>query len=235
MMESTERVGAHKHHPNFNLKNARRLIAALQRSVPARIARERPMEIGGSPVIPVDILHMAVDAEGTDPKGVPLAYHQASWGSMVKDSLAPSNSCGTAACIAGFAFLMLKADKGAKARVVDLVTGSVDVYKGKMDALAEFLGVSLFEARCMSTPHCEGVMPQPRHAVAMLERFVETGEADWHSACGFVERRRRRRDWRNWRPWKVRKWVEWEPTEKERRDRREDDQKIEAAIAGRRK
>ena len=239
MTESTERVGAHELHPNFNLKNARRLIAALRNAVPEMVARERPMEINGSPATKGDLLNLRVDiacAEGQDPpKRVPVAYAQGTWASALKDRANHMHSCGTAACIAGFAWLLREKDRGSEVTVSEFMkAGGTSLRKhphAMEDVLAEFLGVSIGAAKRMSA-HTRVFFlhhsPQPRHAVAMLEWFMETGEVDWWRASGFVERGRRKRDWRGLRPWRRLEW-----TDSEIRMQADDRRSVDAARAAR--
>ena len=216
MTESAERVGAHGRHPNFNLANARRLIAALQRSVPAAIARARPMEINGSPAAEGDVWHMAVDSEGE--RGIPVAYDQGTWGCPIHyDSV---HFCGTAACIAGFAWLMREADRGNRVSVDALSANSESMgASGEMTrALAKFLGVGADVAEEMSCPlggslsDPHRLPPQPRHAVAMLEIFIRTGTVMWSHALGLMWVARMKRDWKGLRPWRKRARAGWEMT-----------------------
>ena len=232
MTESAERAGVHEHYPDFNMANARRLIAALRRAEPADVACERPMEIGGSPLDRSSILDMAASAEGTHPGAAPLAYNQSTWGTIVYHpwgSRVPAHVCGTAACIAGFAWLMREADRGRDVSVEGLASSNNEDNE-MVCALAEFLGVGESAASRMSINQCGAFRPHPRHAVAMIERFIETGRVDWQRAIGCVRVERRKRDWKGWRPWRVRKWFEWEVTEEERGRRRDDARSIRLAV-----
>ena len=240
MTESTERVGAHALHPNFKLKNARRLITALWRSVPARIARERPLLVNGSHVDDRDIAHMEIDADGKRPDRIPLAYDQETWGSAIVFRRDLKHSCGTAACIAGFAWLLREADTDGGVTMtsfMEAVRARSDI-RSDMDprtcamenALAGFLGVSIDAARRMSA--CElNSQIQPRHAVAMLEDFIETGRVDWRRALGRTEVRRTMRDWKGLRPWRKQSWTEKGITERERRIQQDEDAEYSRAVA----
>ena len=228
----TKRTGAHELHPKFNLANARRLIAALSNADSAEIAREKPLEFNGSFAARGDIFHLPVDpgsAERRNPKRVPVAYNQRAWSCMLQTEtwasnstpMTWSNSCGTAACIAGFAWLLREADKGEGVEAHRFVEELADGIgpDASMDALEEFLGIDRDASSQMSgTLPClllDGHSVQPRHAVAMLERFIETGKVDWVRALGLVEVKKAKRDWKGWRPWRKKRWTEWLPTEEE--------------------
>ena len=242
MTESTERVGAHDLHPNFNLKNAHRLIAALRNAAPMDIARERPLEINGFPAARRDVLHLPVDPASGDRRDqgrVPVAYNQGAWSCMVLTKSWTPDSCGTAACIAGFAWLMRESDKGEDVsadRFVTELSARAGGYSC-MDALKDFLGISLHAASLMSdTTPCSLLdspldrrSVQPRHAVAMLEGFIEAGRVDWVRALGLVEVKKAKRDWRGLRPWRKRRWTEWLPTEEERGKVAEDRRNLHCA------
>ena len=191
MTESTERVGAHVLHPDFNLANAHRLIAALRGAAHVNIACVTPLEIDGSHVTKEDVLDRSVDIEGSDPERIPVAFNHGSWSMHLRDRIDPRYSCGTAACIAGFAHLLLQADKGRTLSVRDMsrLSASADKKTTVVRSLAEFLGTSIAAAERISEmpDMLSGSSVKPRHAVAMLEYFIETGNVEWDHAIGKVE------------------------------------------------
>ena len=232
MMESTERVGAHELHPNFNLKNARRLIAALRESVHVSIARERPLVINGAHVAKTDLLDRRIDVDGSNPDGVPLAYDQDQWADNVPARINWNHSCGTAACIAGFAYILREADRGWAISAGDLLDNGKSNRSAEpmVDALREFLGISAHATDRMSLFSPGSPAIQPRHAVAMLEHFIVTGRVDWNHALGQDRILRRGRDWKGLRPWRVLEWFETEVFEDERGRREVDEAKHRTAV-----
>ena len=96
-------------------------------------------------------------------------------------------ACGTAACIAGFAGA-LTARGRMEDDVVHLLDAAVRTGHGWNYVLAGFLGVDALTARSMvSVDAGWGIgngRVRPRHAVRLLDTFLETGEVDWVKAMG---------------------------------------------------
>ena len=206
-------------HPNFKLKNARRLIAALEKAAPAEIARRQPLMINGSHIMKGDSLRKAVDAEGTDPdpSAIPVAYDQGTWACAI-DTGDSAHFCGTAACIAGFAHLMHQADQGSPVRLEGFsrFDGSGDTGCVMVRDLADFLGIEKYAAEMMSAPCGLSPPPRPRHAVAMLEYFIRTGRVDWKRALGIELVERSEWVWKGLWPRRKVGRTEWRVTEAER-------------------
>ncbi len=79
--------------------------------------------------------------------------------------------CGTACCIGGHADAMLK-------------EGGVDHYMGVSTALAILAGIRDRASKdiCFPPDNHPGWKAEPRHAVALLKHYDETGLVDWDKA-----------------------------------------------------
>ena len=117
------------------------------------------------------------------------------------------HECGTCACIGGFAYLL------GDGRDAETPPASI-----KFDEhFADFIGIdyrtikgwSTAKEICIPSDHRMSDV-RPRHAVALLERFLETGVVEWDRAMGINSRTG-------------------DPTNREMRERRREDRKIAAA------
>ena len=162
---------AKRMHPNLNVDNAKALIEAIGGSEPSP---------GDGALPPQRSRH-------------PMFFDMTKWFNLVKSNRPDDPICGTAACIAGFAYaLSLKAERdgrpGSAAHIVQRPVGTM--------TLADFLGVEYATAREMaSIQHLVSERShgfdfdvdsdvEPRHAARMLEIFLETGHVEWRRAMG---------------------------------------------------
>ena len=200
-----EYATAKKKHPNLKVRNVKRLIKAISESDPLDLARvkaaKKPLKVGKRKAT-------CRDADVNSEKGmanprVPLVFFMAAWMSPapVDDpddigyvspfrvdwpKMQNEPTCGTAACIAGFAGAL--SPKPARVRL----RKDLRHMGGRCWArlLAEFLGIGTRTADRMVSVGNMGHLEfynrdvQPRHAVAMLENFLETGKVEWKKAMG---------------------------------------------------
>jgi hypothetical protein len=105
-----------------------------------------------------------------------------------QDASAGAHTCGTVGCIAGYAAVIALAEDGVGAN--QLVS----------DVAEDWLGLDHTRAKALFTPNCyselfeatstlvrANYVPEyravkPRHAVAVLEHLLATGEVDWRRA-----------------------------------------------------
>ena len=214
---------AKKLHPNLKVRNAKRLIEAIRKSEPSpdhftmppaesggKIVRRFMLRTDGSLTRSGDRLHIyfdmtfwinAVRASATPPPGIAKKE-------LFYEGESHEPVCGTAACIAGFAYILQARDaakKGTRAKyrtmaAIEKMTRGEDHEKFRIDmlgALENFLGVDQPTALRMSdlTPQVHGLDEsgwghdynsnvEPRHAARMLEIFLETGFVEWKKAMG---------------------------------------------------
>ena len=176
-------------HPGLKPENVRRLIDAIGGSVPRSMAQQRPLFAeGGRPLDRKETMrrNVAIGADAADSGSIPVCFDLGTWIDYVGSRGFSRHSCGTAACISGFAHIMLEGDRGESVRCGDELR-----QQGAIKSLMEFVGVkrsvAFAIANCMTADRNEAV--QPRHAVALLERLLDTGDVDWHRAMGRVKNR----------------------------------------------
>ena len=186
---------AKKLHPKLKVRNVKRLIREIRRSAPVEMARARavrePLKVGRREAVCRDAYIGAADDIGKS--RVPLVFNMTNWmvpepverGLMGISLSRVTPTCGTAACIAGFAaaltpksgrFLVDKALRHCSHRTWERV-------------LADFIGVDEETADKMTgtdLAHMQVFNSHvlPRHAVKLLEIFLETGKVDWARAMG---------------------------------------------------
>ena len=191
---------AKKLHPKLKVRNVKRLIAAIREADSLQLARAKakrePLMVGNRAALCSDA--RIERAEGIGNRKVPLVFCMAAWMHPAStherhvtrfgEIHAYSGSeptCGTAACIAGFAgTLMPKSWLPA----VEKAVRSDDCHRWE-SILAEFIGVDERTADEMTSTNLShaGIYNhhvQPRHAVRLLENFLETGKVDWFKAMG---------------------------------------------------
>ena len=192
---------AKKLHPKLNVRSAKRLIAAIRGSERSPGSfRILPVKSGGRPATP-----SMLRTDGSLAKSggnYPIYFDMDKWMSVVESKRprdgSGSGACGTAACIAGFAYV-LRAQEGKKPRHATMAgfrswtsrTRGVAVWSSMVKALADYLGVDAKTAERMASVSlsARGLDDsnrdvEPRHAVRMLESFLETGEVEWSRAMG---------------------------------------------------
>ena len=192
-----------KKHPNLKVRNAKKLIEAIRESDPVDLARARaeknPLKVNGRIVVCTDT--MVESADEIRKSKFPLVFDMETWlgAAEVPNTeyrfAYETASCGTAACIAGFAGALMMRGRGKKSesdvRLVDRVAGAHGPNRGWVLVLAEFLGIDPETARAMTTTDDSVALGgvgdhdvRPRHAVRLLEIFLETGRVDWVNAMG---------------------------------------------------
>ena len=196
----TDYSRAKKLHPNLKVRNAKALIAEIRRAEPSPGFFTHPpaRKKNGDPVRP----HML----RTDGKLMrsgekyPIYFDMCQWFRELDSNQKGDDSvCGT---VAGFAFVLKNrqdAKRGKRPRVASVPAftkraahSDSGVWGTMVGALEEFLGVDAATATMMSSIYgarrrCvddSNDDVEPRHAVAMLEHFLETGEVDWNRAMG---------------------------------------------------
>ena len=180
--------------PNLNPRNVERLITAISQSDPIEIAQLKPMVRDGKPVSRKAAMKRNVSMGMADPGRIPLVYDQSEWMGALDDEYDRGHPCGTIACIAGFAFVMTEQDAGRDtSAAVMLKKISRRTPQNISDFMtlifAKFIGVERHIANLMSSDDYlpfDKCSAQPRHAVAMLEWFLETGKVDWRRARGWT-------------------------------------------------
>ena len=227
---------AKKKHPKLKVGNAKRLIKAIRDAEPLELARAKaelnPLKIGRRRAVCRDAQIDSVDDIGKKiGKKVPLVFDMANWmraspvselfgrGHLSIDALRTTPTCGTAACIAGFAGALMP--KSAKANSMVWTALHRDDSYGWEGVLAEFLGIDEETASEMTSVMLTGIYNEdvrPRHAVRLLEIFLKTGNVDWMTAMGVKE---------NPNPTRCTPI----PTAAEERARRREDRVLEAAEA----
>ena len=187
MMDAIDCCRAKAKHPDLKPENVRRLIDAIRAAVPRSLARQKPLFAeGGRPMDRDETMarNAVVDPAGLDSESVRVCFSLSHWIDYVGARGFSRHSCGTAACISGFAHIMLEGDRGKSVRC-----GKDLGQENALKSLAEFVGVerphALNMAMCRTEDGNDEV--QPRHAVALLERFLDTGEIDWMHAMGRVK------------------------------------------------
>ena len=176
-------------HPGLKPENVRRLIDAIGASIPRRLAQQKPLFAeGGRPMDRGETMsrNAVVDPAGLGPESIRVSFSLVHWIEYIGARGFSRHSCGTAACISGFAHIMLRGDSGKSVRC-----GKELGQERALKSLGEFIGVERKHARemamCRTDDGNDAV--QPRHAVALLERFLDTGEIEWRRAMG------REKDW----------------------------------------
>ena len=193
---------AKKLHPKLKVRNVKKLIGAIREADSLELARARaarePLKVGRRNAVCRDAVVRSVEDIGKSK--VPLVFFMATWINPapvdpVMGIVDPESSrwakarkeptCGTAACIAGFAAALMPDS------AVPRVNWAIRRGEGWDRLLAEFLGVDDWTAATMtnlglSDRGCGAVNRevQPRHAVRLLEIFLETGKVDWLRAMG---------------------------------------------------
>ena len=194
-------------HPHANVRNIKRLIAVIKESDHWKVGREKarikqPKANGG------DLMwSMAYKASGNvralGEGNVPLLFDMTNWmqamttenmditpedvdmwnGSVMDvESL---HSCGTAACIAGFAGALMARSRHTGMLEQALRFGHALHWEA---VISEFLGIGGTAVRqLVSVGECpdHNCDVMPRHAVRLLETFLETGRVDWAKAMGW--------------------------------------------------
>ena len=197
-------------HPNAKVRNIKRLIAEIRKMESYELVREKarikPLKIGGRKVTG----KMAKDSMGSvaslGKSRMPLVFCMGTWMDSVLRECG-EESCGTAACIAGTAGALAARDfAGSKLENPDLqddlqlvLERGDDLDQDRMQlhwtsVLSGFLGVDRVTSERLSSvgvirgsawddwDGCNRV--EPRHAVKLLEKFLETGKIDWLHAMG---------------------------------------------------
>ena len=189
-------AAAKKRHPKLKVRNVRRLIRAIREADSLDLARakaeRKPLKIGRRRAVCRDAeIESATDIGRSK---VPLVFFMGKWMSpapvdarLAVTCISGEPACGTAACIAGFAGALTPESKRSLVdEAIWSITGDNWIF-----VLAEFLGIDFHTATDMiSTGGCLGDAGvydwnvKPRHAVRLLENFLETGKVDWFKAMG---------------------------------------------------
>ena len=196
---------AKKLHPNLKVGNAKRLIAAIRKADSLELAlakaKKGPPKIGNQIFFMHDVeLYSATDMAESR---LPLVFHMPTWMDAVAVNpaawaRAPDRdmpTCGTTACIAGFAGSLMARGRGLEDKARAQITFAVCTNHGWNWVLAEFLGIDEFTAERMSSAEFGEVGERdcmafrnenvrPRHAARLLEIFLKTGKVDWARAMG---------------------------------------------------
>ena len=160
-----------KRHPKAKVRNIKRLIEAIRKSEHVSCARNMPEF--DEMKIPESKRYSSSDfsvAGGS----IPVAFDHSLWVESMYSR--GGHFCGTAACVAGFAYIL-------QARGGDLPGRRS---RGISKSLAAFIGVNHKTAMRISRGPAFSSNDRvwPRHAVALLENFLETGKVDWRHAFG---------------------------------------------------
>ena len=191
-----------KRHPKAKVRNIKRLIAAIREMDHVDLAFERarinPPKINGRKITDAQVERSLENVTRLGKSKVPISFNMKTWiGSG--DSFG-GLTCGAAACICGVAGALASREPKtrANAELRKTVNKAIKLQIGAAwrSALAEFLGIDYEASARMSSVvayDCIGrhMIDQdyngnvePRHAVKMLERFLETGKVDWWHAMG---------------------------------------------------
>ena len=201
-MTGTDYSKAKKLHPKLKVRNVKRLIAAIRKSEHLDLAmakaRKNPLKIRGQIACVSDATFYS--AESMADSRVPLVFHMPTW--MDAAAVDPDRAmrmpkvdspvCGTAACIAGFAGDLMARGGALDSEAKRRVEFAICVNHGWNTILADFLGIDKKTAERMTSATVDGwANPgfgnedvRPRHAVRLLEIFLETGMVDWLKAMG---------------------------------------------------
>ena len=205
-----------KLHPNAKVRSIKRLIKAIGDSEIWEIemikAIQKPKKAGGE-IVTRSLANQAIKSAAELGKaGIPMAFdmtdymtapenpfiHGVSDAPLAKGGFRICPTCGTAACIAGFAGA-LAARSGTDPRSAEMrrLNGVLRNGQSATDSassaswtqvLADFMGIDgdvankMISVRHSSPDFNEDV--KPRHAVKLLEKFLETGRVDWDHAMG---------------------------------------------------
>ena len=197
-----------KLHPRAKVRRIKRLISELRKMIPMDLAHERsridPPKIGGRKVTLKMAANSLASVESLGKSNVPISFGMGDWLASVPIMFAAhaDATCGTSACIAGLAGVLAAREPKAKANA-DLLGFLKDALRGDdcddwVMVLAEYLGVDHRTACSMtqvSRGEDMGVGPSrddfdynrhvgPRHAVRLLEKFLDSGKVDWIHAMG---------------------------------------------------
>ena len=201
-MTSMDYSKAKKLHPKLKVGNVKRLIAAIRKADSLEMAmakaKKSPLKIGNHFVFMHDVeLYSATDLAKSK---VPLVFHMPTWMDPVAANPAdwlrrPDRdmpTCGTAACIAGFAGSLMARDRSLDDKARNIIGFAICTNSGWTRILAEFLGIDEFTAERLSSAEREdrhrmsfrNENVRPRHAARLLEIFLKTGKVDWARAMG---------------------------------------------------
>ena len=197
---------AKKLHPNLKVRNAKALIAEIRRAEwsPGSGALPPARTGDGSPLRePIMRMDGSLTVSGGGGK-YPIYFDMCEWLQTVESNQHDDDSvCGTAACIAGFAYVLTFRQEAIRGIPHDATIAIFRKWRREMNGhwvygmvmiLAKFLGVDYATAKRMSSLNDDMGFTtciddsdsdvEPRHAVAMLEHFLETGKVDWNRAMG---------------------------------------------------
>lgn len=197
-----------KLHPKAKVGNIKRLIKAIRESEHMHAAEAKHLPFNECPkingremTVSMTTVESAKKLSSNMNSNVPLVFNMCMWLEPAFIYLrkckrrktghrSQYQSCGTAACIAGFAgALMAKGNPGRNhCKIIDDAIGDKN-YMSWSIVLAEFMGIEASIAEKMTSvqdyvPCDMNHIVRPRHAVKLLEKFLDTGKVDWMHAMG---------------------------------------------------
>ena len=180
-----------KLHPKAKVGNIKRLIRAIGNSghweAEMLDACRKPRKVGGRALT----LDMAKDAisstENLGKTRVPMTFDMTDFMYVPRIRRTGGPSCGTAACIAGFAGALASRGSAAGDCRLDGLLRNKGSKVSWVGILADFMGIDKHTANKMISVGCHEDFndnARPRHAVKLLEIFLATGNVDWRRAMG---------------------------------------------------
>ena len=182
---NTDYTKLRKLHPKAKVGNIKSLIKMIEDSgywkTDLLNARIDPPKVNGRRVTYSMASRSINGARAMKKSRVPISFNMSTFGRVARDE--DGHVCGTAACSAGFA-VMLSARAARSKAALDRIDD-----QSWESTLADFMGIDAITADDMTAvggpcPESNGDV-KPRHAVRLLEIFLETGEVDWARALGW--------------------------------------------------